>query len=282
MSELLKAWYTLLILAVLSVLLLLFSVTLPFRVSSWLSLPHQLLQQAGKNLQEIAQRNAERRDFQTEISDLQGDVVRLREEKRQLELQLDSFRQAMNIRVFQSPGIVTTASVTEASSLDAIAACQARACQSARVRGSSASTLHANLTLGAGQRDGVVLYMPVTVPEGLVGLVTEVDATSALVRTVLDPSSRVGITIRNKGGQGIAVGELGNLIRVVEFYADDAVAVGDLVETQSRGGLFPRGILLGEVVEVLPHDPNSLYQEFLLRPAVDMYKVLEVALIAPL
>lgn len=252
---------------------------MPFQISAWLALPHELLQQAGTNLRQIGNRIAERRDYQSEIQQFQQDVTRLQEEKRQLELQLESYRQAMNIRVFQSSGIVTTASVT---ALDAVALCQTRACQAARVRGQSASQLNATLTLGAGKNDGVRLYMPVTVPEGLVGLVSEVSEGQALVRTVLDPSSSVGITIRNKGGQGIAVGELGNSIRIREFYPDEAVEVGDLVETQSRGGLFPRGILLGEIIEILPANPNSLYQEFRVKPAVDMHNVLEVALIAPL
>ena len=61
--------------------------------------------------------------------------------------------------------------------------------------------------------------------------------------------------MRNKGGQGIAVGEVGNLIRVIDYSKDKAVSVGDLVETQSRGGLFPRGILVGEVISIFPKGP---------------------------
>jgi rod shape-determining protein MreC len=127
----------------------------------------------------------------------------------------------------------------------------------------------------------VILNMPVTVPQGLVGLVTAVGSDSASVRLVSDIESRVGVTVRGRGGQGVAIGEVGGRVRVVNFIERDPVRVGDLVETSSYGGLFPRGVLLGEVVEVLPKDPNELRNAFILQPAVDFSTLLEVALIAP-
>ncbi|MDQ3460213.1 MAG: rod shape-determining protein MreC, partial [Deinococcota bacterium] len=60
------------------------------------------------------------------------------------------------------------------------------------------------------------------------------------------------------------------------------VEPGDLVETSSRGGLFPRGIVVGTVVQVKPRDPNSLRTELIVRPAVDLRGLLEVALIEPI
>ena len=84
-----------------------------------------------------------------------------------------------------------------------------------------------------------------------------------------------------KGGQGVAVGEIGGRVRVVRFVEDEPVAVGDVVETSSYGGLFPRGVRVGVVDEVLPPDPNDLRRTFLARPAADLSTLLEVALIAP-
>jgi rod shape-determining protein MreC len=123
--------------------------------------------------------------------------------------------------------------------------------------------------------------MPATATEGLVGLVIDVTAGSAVVRTVLDPQSRVGVTVRGKGGQGVAVGDLGGRLRVDRFVADGPVAIGDVVETSAVGGLFPRGLNVGVVVEVLPQDPNELRRSFLVAPAVDLSTLLDVVLIAP-
>lgn len=128
--------------------------------------------------------------------------------------------------------------------------------------------------------------MPVTVPNGLVGIVTDTTPNSALVRTIIDPESQVGVTVRDpngqaRGGQGVAVGEVSGLLRVT-YSERDPVHVGDYVETSSRGGLFPRGILVGVIVRVEPRDPNSLQTTFMVQPAVDLTLLEEVSLIEPL
>ena len=119
------------------------------------------------------------------------------------------------------------------------------------------------------------------IPQGLVGRVVETSAGSAVVRTVLDPQSRVGITGRGRGGQGIAMGLPDGNIRVADFIEVDEVRVGDLVETNSIGGLYPRGVLVGTVVEVPLRDPNGLRRTFTVEPAVELSTLLEVALISP-
>ena len=62
----------------------------------------------------------------------------------------------------------------------------------------------------------------------------------------------------------------------------DTLNVGDLVETSSEGGLFPRGLLVGMIVEIPPPDPNDLHRTFMVRPAVDLSTLLQVTLIQPL
>jgi len=124
--------------------------------------------------------------------------------------------------------------------------------------------------------------MPVTVADGLVGVVTAVSERAARVRTILDPLSSVGVSVRGRGGQGIAVGEAGGVVRVSDYAEDAPVAVGDVVETSSRGGLFPRGITVGRVVRLLPGDANALRREFLVKPSAAVDNLLEVALIRPL
>jgi rod shape-determining protein MreC len=101
------------------------------------------------------------------------------------------------------------------------------------------------------------------------------------VTTVLDPQSRVGVSVRGKGGQGIAVGEVGGLLRVTRFILDEPVEVGDVVETSSFGGLFPTGMLVGVVQEVLPPDPNELRRSFIVRPGVDLAILRDVTVLAP-
>ena len=260
MSQMLRAWYVFLALGFLSFILTAFEVRPPFLLSSTVALPHNILFRAGNNLRTSTETILERRDLRKEIKDLRQELYQLHSENNDLRIQLERHREALGVRLFQAPGLFGTASVI----------------------GIDPSEMRAHMTLGAGKKQGVRKFMPVTVPEGLVGLVFSLTENSSSVRMITDPSSRVGVTVLGKDGQGIAVGELGGLVRVIEYYQERNIEVGDQVVTQSRGGRFPRGIMVGEVIQVFPKDPNRLQVEFLVRPAANLNNILEVALINPL
>ncbi len=289
MSELAKAFVTFLILAALSIVLIqigqrpdtatsntgtsgantatstsLFQRSLVQRPLSFLSsavaLPHNIFVASTANVRNYLASVSQRHDQEEVIANLQEEVATLKSEQRQLELQLENYRQVLGVRVFQSSGVIGTADVI----------------------GISSGRLQNTMTLNKGKNDSVVKNMPITVPEGLVGIVTEVSERRSVVRTILDPSSRVGVTVQGKAGQGIAVGQLDGNLRIIDYFQQDTVKVGDLVETQSRKGLFPRGLPVGTVIQVLDNDPNSLTTEFIVKPAADIQNILAVSLIKPL
>lgn len=259
MSSLFRAWYAFLGVGMVTFVLTALVGQVPSDLTAAVSLPHDMLYRPAVNLRGAVQSFTERRDLRADLAVLSDEVARLRQENRELSLEVEQLLEVVQIREDQSPGVATTASVT----------------------GISAGSVLRRLMLSKGSADGVVLNMPVTVPQGLVGLVTEVGRDSSSVRTVTDLESRVGVTVRGRGGQGVAVGEVGGRIRVINFIERDPVRVGDEVETSSYGGLFPRGVLVGEVVEVFPRDANELRRSFVVQPAVDVSTLLEVALIAP-
>lgn len=259
MSSLFRAWYAFLGAGMVTFIFTALVGQLPSDLTAAVSLPHHLLYRPAVNVRSAVQALTDRKDLRAEVVRLDDEVARLRRQNRELTMRVEQLLEVVRIREDQSPGVATTAAVT----------------------GVSAGSVLRRLSIAKGSRDGVVVNMPVTVPQGLVGLVTEVGANSSSVRTVSDLESRVGVTVRGRGGQGVAIGEVGGRVRVMNFIERDPVRVGDLVESSSYGGLFPRGVLVGEVVEVLPKDPNELRRAFILQPAVDVSTLLEVALIAP-
>lgn len=259
MSSLFRAWYAFLAVGMLTFVFTAFVGRVPTDLSAAVALPHDLLYRPGVNLRLTLQSLTDRRDLQASVATLSDQVARLEQENRALSLQLEQLREVVRIREDQSPGVATTAPVV----------------------GFSAGSVMQRLTIGKGTNDGVHVDMPVTVPQGLVGLVIDAGRDRATVRTIGDLESRVGVTVRNRGGQGVAIGEVGGGVRVINFIERDPVQVGDLVETSSYGGLFPRGVLVGEVVEVPPKAPNELRRSFLVQPSVDFSTLLEVALIVP-
>lgn len=260
MSNLLRAWYVFLALGLLTFIVTAFVGRVPTTLSAAVALPQDAPYRAGANLRATLEALVDRRDLRAENAALRDALAAARADVRSLELETERMREILAIRDAQSPGVVTTAPV---------------------VGGSAGETVD-RLRLGRGRSAPVAPDMPVTTPAGLVGIVTDVAAGRAVVRTILDPESRVGVTVRGKGGQGVAVGDVGGRVRVVRFVETDPVEVGDVVETSSYGGLFPRGVPVGTVVARLPEDPNDLRRSFLVAPAADLSALLEVALIAPL
>lgn len=259
MSSLLRAWYVLLGLGLLTFVITAFVGRVPVDLTASVAMPHDLLYRTGRNVRTTLRSLTNRNDLLSEVYDMRQRIATLQQSNRDLQLRLQRLQEVLAVRQEQSPGVVTTASVT----------------------GGSSGPAFARLTLGKGTQDGVLVNMPVTVPSGLVGIVTDVSAHGAVVRTVLDPQSRVGVTVRGRGGQGIAVGEVGGRIRVTDFIADKPVTIGDEVETSSYGGLFPNGVLVGTVEQVLPPNPNELRRSFIVRPAVDMSTLREVVMLVP-
>lgn len=246
-------------LALLTFALTAFVGRVPAALSASVALPQAALYRAGVHLRESAAAMLERRDYRAEIESLQRDRVALEEAVRRLELQVAGLERLLAARREQSPAALASVPVI----------------------GRSAGDVGDTLLVGLGGVAGAQPQMPVTSEAGLVGLLTEVNGRTGFVRTIADPRSRVGVTVRGKGGQGVAVGDADGLVRVDRFVAEAPVAVGDVVETSAVGGLFPRGLRVGVVVEVLPQDPNELRRSFRVAPAVDLATTLDVVLIAP-
>ncbi|NLG08254.1 MAG: rod shape-determining protein MreC [Deinococcales bacterium] len=259
MSSLLRAWYVFVALGLATFLVTAFVGRVPADLTAAVALPHELLHRAGVNVRLTLESAVDRRELREEVARLQAELALAEQRQRALELEVERLELAGQVRGSQSPAVVATAPVV----------------------GGDTGPEVARLRVGLGASAGLQRNMPVTAPAGLVGIVTEVASRSAVVRTVLDPQSRVGVTVRGKGGQGVAVGDAGGLVRVTRFILDEPVEVGDVVETSSYGGLFPAGVRLGEVAEVLPPDPNDLRHSFLVRPSVELATLRQVVLLAP-
>ncbi|CAN5781067.1 rod shape-determining protein MreC [soil metagenome] len=259
MSSFFRAWYVFVALGLLTFVFTAFVGTVPADVSSAVALPHDLPHTLARSIRGAASGISDRRALRAEVAAYRRELATESERARQLELRLQELEILLDVRRRQSPGAALVAPVVGRSS------------------GAAVDTI----TLALGRRDGVVRGMPVSIPDGLVGIVIDVGESRTLVRTLLDPQSRVGVSVRGRGGQGVAVGDVAGRVRVDRFIPEEPVEVGDVVETSSFGGLFPRGLRIGVVEEVLPQDPNELRRSFVVRPAVDLAMLTDVVLFTP-
>jgi len=219
-----------------------------------LPLGHRL----GQNLRAAWSALSARQDLLAENQRLKEEVARLTTENARLRLEVARLARALEVKAGQAPGVVAVAPVVA----------------------EDASGLYRRLVLGLGSQDGLRPGMPVTAPQGLVGLVVEVEAHRALVRTLLDPESRVGVRVGEKPGRGVARGAPPGLL-VAEFPPTVAVAPGDLLLTGATLGLFPDGIPVGRV-ERVERAQGGLKVRAWARPLVDLSLLEEVVVLRPL
>jgi rod shape-determining protein MreC len=135
--------------------------------------------------------------------------------------------------------------------------------------------------LSAGSRAGVTRLSPVIAPEGLVGVVDQVDPTMSHAMLWTHPDFRVSAMTPDGTAFGIAQAHLtgatgGYLIelRGVPFRA--TLKPGALIVSSGWGGVWPRGIPVGTVLEEIKTS-ESWARTYLLRPAVnpaDVYSVM--------
>jgi rod shape-determining protein MreC len=135
------------------------------------------------------------------------------------------------------------------------------------------------ILIDKGKNDGVVQDMAVVSAEGLVGRVIGVSGRHAKVLLILDGNSAVDALVQRSRVRGILEG-LGRRDRCLLKYVqrNEDVQVGDQVITSGMGGVFPKGILLGKVREVV-RGSSGLFQRVEIEPAVNFSRLEEVMVV---
>lgn len=133
------------------------------------------------------------------------------------------------------------------------------------------------VTINRGEKHGIRPNMAVITSEGLVGRVRSVAQFSSVVELLTDTNRANHVSAVVQGNELI--------FGVIEGYdfekealyfqkipIDAPLEEGQTVITSGLGGLYPRGIFIGEVIEVIP-DQFGLTQSALVSPAANMYQL---------
>ena len=67
-------------------------------------------------------------------------------------------------------------------------------------------------------------------------------------------------------------------LRLSYLTENSTVVIGDTVETSGRGGLFPKGVMIGTVESVLPEE-NGISYYAVIKPFVDVETVSSVSIV---
>ena len=198
----------------------------------------------------------------TEIETLRSDDAALRAENDRLTLE--------NVQLQEQ-----AFSARQAAQLAAAAKALSFKTVSAPVIARDPSGLLHIIILGAGSKDGVLLDDVVISDQGVVGRVSEVGANYSKVLLVTDTGSSVSALVQGSRAAGLVRGQFGDTLVMDWILQTEDVKVGDIIITAGLAigddvrSLYPKGLVLGKVVDVAKGD-NGTYRRAILVPAVDL------------
>jgi rod shape-determining protein MreC len=130
------------------------------------------------------------------------------------------------------------------------------------------------VTISAGSDNGITQDTPVVTEDGLVGRVTDLTGSSAQVTLITDDESAVTALDRQTGAIGLVrLGQRQGQLVLDRVAKEDAVQQGDVIVTAGTRSkqfpsLFPRGIVIGQVVSVGQTD-TAPYKAVQIQPYVN-------------
>jgi rod shape-determining protein MreC len=120
---------------------------------------------------------------------------------------------------------------------------------SGEVMADSGSPFRQSVLLNVGARDGIVDGWATMDGIGLVGRIAGVGARTSRVILLTDTNSRVPVTVQPSGQRAMIVGD-NTAAPPLEFVENlDLVRPGDRVVSSGDGGVFPAGLLVGQVAQ---------------------------------
>jgi rod shape-determining protein MreC len=218
------------------------------------------------HIADTAQRVQDRRDLQEAHEALQVRVTQLEQELlayRETAKENERLRRILNYKRQQDQYQMVVAAVT----------------------GKNPGNWFNVFTIDKGQLDGVAPNSAVMTPEGLVGRVIDTGPRWSKVRGVIDHLSAVSAIVERTRDTGIVRGNKGlsfedGMARMVHLPMDSDIVPGDRIITSGLGDIFPKGIYIGEVIEVI-EERRDLYKTVIIRPASDFRRLEEVLVIVP-
>jgi len=147
----------------------------------------------------------------------------------------------------------------------------------ANVIGKDATAWYRTILLDKGAQDGVRFNMPVVTAQGLVGRVAEVFPSTCRVQLITDEESKIAVLVMRTREQGLLEGQLKRYCKLKYIPTEADLVVGDVILTSGLGGIFPKDVVVGDVVRV-EERRGSLFKEAYVRPRV-RFSRLETVLI---
>ena len=139
-----------------------------------------------------------------------------------------------------------------------------------------------SFTIDKGTSSAISAGDPVMGENGLIGWIAEADVYTAKVSTVLSPQTGIGAVDNATGDTGVLTGSAKyadrNRVIFSKLNSEHKVKEGDIITSSGSAGIYPKGLVLGEVKEI-GYDTYDTSYYAVVEPYDDIKKVIDVAVI---
>jgi rod shape-determining protein MreC len=111
-----------------------------------------------------------------------------------------------------------------------------------------------------------------------VGHVLQAEDHTAVIQLIM--SSRISAIVQEKRVQGVISWGRGSLFRLNYVDVTSDIEKGDRVVSSGLGGRFPKGLVIGDVIEVREQKRDPLFKEVFIESNVNFGKLEEVFVIS--
>ena len=135
-----------------------------------------------------------------------------------------------------------------------------------------------SIIIDKGAHAGLKVDMPVVSANGVVGRIVSVSPNYAKTLLIIDQNSAVDCLIQRSRDRGMVRGLSADRCKLEYVVKSSDVVVEDIVVTSGLGGIFPKGLPVGQVSDV-KETSGELFKDIQISPAVDFSKLEEVLVI---
>lgn len=148
----------------------------------------------------------------------------------------------------------------------------------ARIIGRDPQPWFSTLIINKGEADGVRKGMAILSPYGVVGQTISTSSHAARVMLLTDHNSGVDAFVQRTRARGIVQGGLDGRCMMKYLKRGEDIEVADRIVTSGLDGIFPKGILIGDVTHVTRGN-RGLLQVAEVKPSVPVDQIEEVLVV---
>jgi rod shape-determining protein MreC len=149
----------------------------------------------------------------------------------------------------------------------------------AQVIGTSGTDQSRILTIDKGSKDGLKPDMAVITPDGIVGKLRDVFGHTSQVLVINDQTSGAGVLLESTRLRGVLRGNALGQPQIINMLPDERVKPGERVITSGGDQIYPRGLPVGVVTQVVEDSSNPPYVDILIKPAANLGHLEELLVI---